>query len=455
MKSMRLATLVAGAIVVAACATTAAAVGSTTKKVTISVASLIPGSTPAAIKQFNAQVTQFERANPSIDIKPVEYQWTGPSFAAKLAAGTLPTVFEVPFTDARTLGDNGQLADLTSLAKALPYFPKYNKAVLAEGIDSKGRIVALPKGAYAQALHYNRKLFTQAGLDPNKPPKTWAQVVGYARQIAEKTGKAGYVEMAKADNTAGWILTTLVYTLGGRMEKGVGTKAVATLNNPQAVTALNMLKKMRWTDNSMGANFDYGWSDINQAFAAGNVGMYISGSDVYTNLVQASNIDPSIYGLAALPLAKNKNAGVLGGGTEVAVKPSAKDAEKVAAVKWIDFFYERPLVTKSRAIQNARTLSANKQPVGVPALPLFNKAQYLLANTWIKPYINVPLGQMKPFLTDIFGQQLIPEPAASTQSVYHALDPVVEAVLTDRNANIQSLLNQANDVAQAAISAGK
>ena len=59
------------------------------------------------------------------------------------------------------------------------------------------------------------------------------------------------------------------------------------------------------------------------------------------------------------------------------------------------------------------------------------------------------------FLTDIFGQQLIPEPAASTQSVYHALDPVVEAVLTDKNANVQSLLNQANDVAQAAISAGK
>ena len=94
--------------------------------------------------------------------------------------------------------------------------------------------------------------------------------------------------MAKDDNTAGWILTTLVYSLGGRMEKGTGTKAMATLNNPQTVTALNMLKKMRWTDNSMGANFDYGWSDINQAFAAGNVGMYISGSDVYTNLVQAT-----------------------------------------------------------------------------------------------------------------------------------------------------------------------
>jgi hypothetical protein len=90
--------------------------------------------------------------------------------------------------------------------------------------------------------------------------------------------------------------------------------------------------------------------------------------------------------------------------------------------------------------------------VGVPALPLFNKAQYDLSNTWIKPYINVPLAQMKPFTTGIFNQNVIPEPAASTQSVYHSLDAVVEAVLTDRNADIQSMLQQANQQAQQAIS---
>jgi multiple sugar transport system substrate-binding protein len=453
MKSMRILKTAAAAGLLAVCAT-AAAVGSTTKVVTISVASLIPGSSQAAITQFNQQVSEFQKANPSIKVKPVEYQWTGPTFAAKLAAGTLPTVFEVPFTDARTLGDNGQLADLTSYVKALPYYSKYNKAVIAEATDAKGRIVALPKGAYAQALHYNRALFSQAGLDPNKPPTTWAQVQADARQIAQKTGKAGYVEMAKDDNTAGWILTTLTYALGGRMERGIGTKAIATLQNPQTVTALLMLHKMRWVDNSMGSNFDYGWSDINQAFAAGNVGMYVSGSDVFTNLVQASKIDPSIYGLAPIPLAKNKNAGVLGGGTLVAVKPSAKSAEVAAAMKWIDFYYEQPLISKAQAIRNAKTLVANKQPVGVPALPLFNKAQYDLANTWIKPYINVPLTQMKPFTSGIFNQTLIPEPEASTQSIYHSLDAVVEAVLTNQNADIQSLLSQANQQAQQAISAG-
>jgi multiple sugar transport system substrate-binding protein len=464
MKSTRRATTAAVTVasLLAVCAGSVSSAAATsrsadaTKAVTISVASLIPGSTPAAIQQFNDRVAQFEQANPKIKVKPVEYQWTGPTFAAKLAAGTLPTVFEVPFTDARTLGDKGQLADLTAEVKKLPYFSKYNPAVLAEGTTSKKKIVALPKGAYAQALHYNRKLFSEAGLDPSKPPTTWAQLQADAKQIAQRTGKAGYAQMGKNDNTAGWILTTVVYSLGGRMESGSGTSAKATLNNPQSVTALNMLKKMRWTDNSMGATFDYGWSDINQAFAAGNVGMYISGSDVYTNLVSASNLDPSIYGIAPIPLAKNAaKAGVLGGGTLAAVRPDATAAARAAAVKWIDFYYERPLVDKQQAIRNAKTLVASKQPVGVPALPIFNKVQYDLANTWIKPYVNVPQNQMKPFNIGIFNQKVIPEPAASTQAVYHSLDAPVEAVLTDRNANIQQLLDQANSTAQSAISQGK
>ena len=93
--------------------------------------------------------------------------------------------------------------------------------------------------------------------------------------------------------------------------------------------------------------------------------------------------------------------------------------------------------------------------MGVPALPVFNKAQYDLANTWIKPYVNVPLAQMKPFTTGIFNQKVVPEPEASTQSVYHTLDSVVEAVLTDKNADITSLLDQANSTAQGLISQGK
>jgi len=123
-------------------------------------------------------------------------------------------------------------------------------------------------------------------------------------------------------------------------------------------------------------------------------------------------------------------------------------------VKWMSFFYEEPQINKAQAIRNAQTLVENKQPVGVPALPLFNKKEYDISQTWIKPFINVPIAQMKPFLTGIFSENLIPEPEASTQSVYHALDAVVEAVLTNKDTNVVQMLQQANQEAQQAISQG-
>lgn len=446
--------LVAGASLVAVAAGSIPPAAASVPTVNISVASLIPGSTAAATAAFNSQVQQFEKANPGIKVSSVQYQWLGSTFAAKLAAGTLPTVFTVPFTDGRSLGENGQLADLTTYAKALPYFNKFNPAVIAEGIDAKGQVIAIPTASYAQALSYNRHLFSEAGLNPNDPPKTWAQLEADAKQISDKTGMAGYAEMGANDNTAGWILTTLDYALGGRMETGIGSKAKATFDTPQAVQALDMLKKMRWTDNSMGSDFDWGWSDINQAFAAGQVGMFISGSDVYTNMVQSYNINPSIYGLAPIPLANNKDAGVLGGGTLAAVSPKATPAQVAAAVKWIDFYYIQRYVNRQQAIRYSKTQAASKQPVGTPEVPIFNQTEENLYNSWIKPYINVPLKQMAPFTSAIFKEQIIPEPEAATQAVYGDLDSVVEAVLTEQNADPASLLAAANSIGQKSIQAG-
>jgi multiple sugar transport system substrate-binding protein len=460
MKFTRRATTIAVAVasLLAMCAgavsNAAAKSGSPNAKVTINVAALRPGSSEEAKKQFDDNVALFEKQHPNIDVKAVEYAWNGATFAAQLAAGRLPTVFTVPFTDARTLGEHRQIADITAGVKKWAYFKKFQKTIIAEATTSKGRIIGVPYAAYAQALHYNRALFRQAGLDPNKPPTTWAQLRKYAKQISDRTGAAGYAQMGLNDNTAGWIATTVTYTLGGRMEKGRGTSATATLNNPNTVQALNLLRQMRWNDKSMGSTFDYTWPTINQAFAAGKIGMFINGSDIYTFLVQAANLDPNIYAIAPLPLAKNKNAGVLGGGSIAVVRPDTKGAKLDAALKWIDFFYMEKLIKKPAALRDAKILVANKQPVGVPAFPIFNKRQYDVANSWIKPYINVPINQMAPFLKGIFKQNLYPEPAASTQSVYHALDPVVQAVFADRNANIADLLAQANDIAQKAIREG-
>lgn len=420
-------------------------------KTAITVVSLKPGSEPEAFAAFEEQVAQFEAANPDVDVTSQEYEWTGPTFTAQLAGGTLPTVFTVPFTDGAALVERGQLADITDQVNGFGYVDSFNPAILATAQNPDGRIFAVPTEAYGVGLQYNRTLFQQAGLDPEKPPTTWDEVRSYARQIAQTTGQAGYAEMTQ-DNTGGWMLTTLTYALGGRMQNEDGTQA--TIDNPAAAEALTRLRQMRWEDNSMGGNVLYDWSTINQEFAAGRIGMYMGGSDVYTSLVQQNGINPDDYGLAVLPLAPGSDAGLLGGGTLAAVSPTATPEQQAAAVKWIDFYYMAKLTREDAAVLDAKTLAASDQAVGVPRLPVFDRATLDEYNRWIEPYVNVPLAQMSSFTEGIFDQKLAGEPPAQAQEMYAVLDTVVQAVLSDPNADIDALLTQADADVQTILDRG-
>jgi ABC-type glycerol-3-phosphate transport system substrate-binding protein len=211
---------------------------------------------------------------------------------------------------------------------------------------------------------------------------------------------------------------------------------------------------MRWEDNSLGSTFDYDWGSINQAFSSGQIGMFTGGSDLYTAMVQNNGIKPEDYCVTVIPLAASADAGVLGGGTLAAVNVVTDEDQRDAAVNWIDFYYMQKLLTQEGAVADAEALKANNQPVGVPALPIFDKATYDQSQEWIKDYINVPTAQMAPFTSQIFDQQIVTEPTVHTQDLYAALDPVVQAVLTDKDADINALLDAANQQVQAIIDAG-
>jgi ABC-type glycerol-3-phosphate transport system substrate-binding protein len=237
------------------------------------------------------------------------------------------------------------------------------------------------------------------------------------------------------------------------MEEGTGDDVTATLDNEGTQQALELLRQMRWEDDAMGDNFLFDWGTINQAFAAGQVGMYIGGSDVYNSLVTENSIDPNSYGLTVLPL-EGDDAGVLGGGTIVGVRPDASDAERAAAVKWIDFFYMSKLTQEEAALADAEALVASDAPLGTPALPIFGAEQLAESDAWVADLVNVPLEQMMPFKENILDQPLVPEPPVRAQDLYAELDAVVQAVLTDENADIDALLETANSNVSSLIEAG-
>lgn len=421
---------------------------------TLSVVSLIPGSEQEAFDAFDERVAQFEDLYPNIDVEPQEYEWRATTFAAQLAGGTLPDVYEIPPTDAKTLIENGQLADIDAQFSGLDFADDFNETLLEAGMGEDGKVYAIPaKSIYGVALHYNRELFEQAGLDPDDPPTTWDEVRAAAKAIKDATGVAGYATMA-ASNTGGWQLTAATYSRGGRVQQANedGTYT-ATLDNDGTVGALEFLQALRWEDDSILADTTLDWSTINQAFAAGQLGMYTTGSDVYTSLVETNGVTSDMYGLTAIPV-EGDDAGVLVGGTLAAVNAKADEATKDAAMKWIDFFYLSKLLDEEQAVADAEVRFDNGQTVGTPVLPIFSRDQYELSLEWVADYVNVPLDQMTGYTEVMFDQPVVGEPSRSTQETYGALDVVVQAVLTDEGADIPALLDDANTQVQALLDEG-
>ena len=78
---------------------------------TITVGVLRPGATQEAADALNLQINQFEAKYPWITVEPEEYNWTAPTFTAALAAGTLPDVFTIPFTDGKGLIAQHQIVE--------------------------------------------------------------------------------------------------------------------------------------------------------------------------------------------------------------------------------------------------------------------------------------------------------------------------------------------------------
>ena len=417
-------------------------------KTELRVATFPPGADAAAYEGFAAQEKQFEQEHPDIDIIGVEYEWEGPTFAVQLAGGSLPDVFTVPFTDSKTLLENGQLMDVTDAVEELGYTDKFNPVILEGVTGDDGQIYGFPRQAYAAALHYNRDLFEQAGLDPDAPPQTWDEIRAAAKAITDATGKAGYAQMA-INNTGGWQLTSQTVARGGRTQTdNPDGSATSTIDNPATKATLEFLHDLKWEDNSFGSKVDLDWGTINQEFAAGNLGMYTSGSDIYTALVRDFGMDSSIYGMTVVPM-EGEDPGTLGGGDIAVMSPTIDAETKAAGVEWIDWYYMQKLMDEDAAVLDAKTLDESGQAVGTPLLPVLSRDLYEESLVWIEDYINVPLDQMAPFSESIWDQTPVGEPKSKTQEVYAILDSVVQSVLTDENADIDALLAQAQSDAQA------
>lgn len=417
---------------------------------TIGVSNKPTSESPEELASFERRLAEFTTEHPNITVEAEETQFEVDTFQALLAGGQLPTVFLVPFTEMQGLIDRQQVADLSSYLGPQEVLQSINPSVNEVVMGEDGGTYGVPTGAYTMGLIYNRALFEEAGLDPDAPPADWEGVREAARAIEEGTDAQGFASMT-TENGGGWVLTTSSYGFGGLMESEDGTQA--TVDNEATKEVLRTYREMRFADNSFGDNFLMNYDDINNAFAAGQIGMYVQGADQYNTMVTTKGMDPQDFGVGPLPQTAD-GLGTLGGGTVAIVNPTATPEEVAAAAEWIDFFYFERFTDEEVARADAEASASDGLAVGVPELPLLDQEAYERHLGWIEDEINVPRENYTAYLESTRTLPLVPEPPVKAQELYATLDPVVQAVLTREDADIDALLAEAQSTVQSAIELG-
>ncbi|MCX5579936.1 ABC transporter substrate-binding protein [Kaistia terrae] len=253
-------------------------------------------------------------------------------YATSAAGGTAPDGLSLDLIYTPAFAAAGQLEDITDWAKSLPYFKELSPAHVKTG-TYKDKIYGLPFSADSSVLIWNKKLFKQAGLDPEKGPTNFAEIAADAEKVAALGGEIkGFYFSGACGGCNIFTFTPLIWASGGDILSADGSKA--TLDTPQMRDAIALYRGM--VEKGLvpeGAKTDSG-ANFFAAFAGGNIGITPSGAFAIGALnTQYKDID---YGVTFLP-GKDGGSSSFAGGDNFVV---TKGTPKLAVLKeFLDYAY--------------------------------------------------------------------------------------------------------------------
>jgi len=288
-------------------------------------------------------VKEFNATHPDIEVVSVSmgtYNALSQKIMAAVAAGKPPVIAQayenwtVELIISKSIVPVQKFIDgptgLTpeSFADILPVFVENNKW--------DNVIWSFPFNKSVRALYYNKSLFAESGLDPDRPPATWDDYLNYARKITRDVNGDGRPDIwGTAGQINAWTFGNLLLENGGRF-LDPKTDLVA-FNGPEGIGALKFMKKL--LADSVGfiaSGFEY-----QNDFLAGKVGM-IEGSTVSVAFMAGKYNFP--LGIAPVPAGKVK--GMTIAGTNVVIFAKAKPAEQEAAWQFIKWFTDTEQTAK-------------------------------------------------------------------------------------------------------------
>lgn len=277
------------------------------------------------------QVKAYEKANAGVTVKVSTIQ--ADQYLTKLAnsarAGSVPDLVSFDIVNTPLLATQGLLADVSDKVQGLS-----DKGDLAPaGVEIgtlDGKNYGLPVALTGSQMFWNKSLFTKAGLDPEQPPTSLAEVKADAQKIqALGGGVSGFSTIGGVGQA--WTGFPSSWAKGGSVLTAAGKSQKADFTSPELVGMVSWYQDM-WKSGLMQKtdepNQDPGNVGSENALN-GKVGIVFSGANVLTAKKDQFGSNVGIPGV-------DGGSGSFLGGDEIGMTAGAKNPDGAwKLMKWL------------------------------------------------------------------------------------------------------------------------
>lgn len=293
-------------------------------------------------KIIDEYVAGFQAQNPDVRIQSVYAGSYGDTHTKALTAlkGNQPLHLAVLLAADLHSYVNDDLIiaaqDLTTTPEEKAWLSAFYPAFLANS-RRDGKIWAVPFQRSTAVMYWNKAAFKAAGLDPEKPPRTWAELVEMGGKLVKRDG-AGNVErwgvfVPSNQGTAQWLFGAMAYQNGEqRLMNEAGSEVY--LNAPKTVEALQYWVDLSRRHKVMPEGV-VEWATTPAAFLEEKVAMIWHTTGNLTFIKERAKFD---FGVAHLP-GKDGPRSVVGGGNFYVFK-NTSPAQRQAALRFMRYLTE-------------------------------------------------------------------------------------------------------------------
>ena len=285
-------------------------------------------------KIIDGYATAFEKENPGVKVKPIysgTYQESIVKALTANKAGGPPVLSVLLSTDMYSLIDEDAIVSWDELLKTdgdrawhKSFFPSF-----MENSQTGGKTWGIPFQRSTIVLYWNKELFKEAGLDPNKAPANWNEMVDYAKKLTKKDAAGNIAQFGVQVPSSGfpyWLFQGFTTQNNVVLMNKDGTQTF--YDNPAVIEALQF-----WVDLSKKhAVMKSGiieWGTTPKDFFERKAAMMWTTTGNLTNVKSNAKFD---FGVAMLPAGKRRGTPT-GGGNFYLFKKSTP-AQREAAMRF-------------------------------------------------------------------------------------------------------------------------